>query len=180
MKRIIISVLCVLLVASSLAFGFDLTAGSMGLYNAVQKWYVFRTGNTLSPDTVAYISLSISYASHRFNVPADLIAGIIAENSSFDPNAKLEDCMGLMLISQGTAKTMISIWNLPQGNIYEIWYNILYGTAYLRYLGDLYSNLKGTDKWEEAIIRHYFNINSDLSLKYYNKVEQDITLMELW
>jgi len=187
MKRFIVSITCVLLVASSLAFGFDLFS-SDGAYEAIQTWHTLATYHRMLPDTARYITLSVFYSSKRFNVPVEDILGIMAVESSFIPTTQNGSCTGLMQITPKIANLVIKYWNLPKGNPSEIWYNVLYGTAYFAYLNqrrDLRINTTeyyyygiSTGTPTVKALQHYKL--TDKAIKYYKLVGKAIDTMRAW
>lgn len=99
----------------------------------------------------------VDKAADRYNVPANIIKGVIAKESSFNPQAyrsepQIDDASrGLMQILYGTA-----VWvGFPKtedvNKLYDPDWNIPLGTLVLRRFMDMVLKANPTGTWEDAI-----------------------------
>jgi soluble lytic murein transglycosylase-like protein len=72
----------------------------------------------------------IDAASRRHGVPPDLVRGVVAQESGFDPGARNGPYLGLMQIHPTTARTM-GYGGRPAG-LFDPETNLEYGVRYLR------------------------------------------------
>ncbi len=106
-----------------------------------------------------YENLIVKY-SNQFGVDPALVAGVILQESRFNPKAQSSaGAQGLMQFMPGTAKTMANELGVPRYNIYDPETDIMFGTAHLRdllnkYNGDVDAALAGynagtgnADRW---------------------------------
>jgi len=84
----------------------------------------------------------IDYISKKYDIKADLIAGIIYAESNFNPDAvSQKGAIGIMQILPETAEWLCEIMKIPYSKkmLFNPLYNIELGTFYLTYLKEKFS-----------------------------------------
>lgn len=146
--RVLIALLIAILLLTILAFA---------LWKPVKRWYY----------PLAYQEL-ITAASQEFDVPKDLLCGVIWCESRFKPDARSSaGACGLMQMTPATFGEVLWRLELPEDtNIFAPEQNIRCGAFYLRRLYDLYD-----ENWNTALAAYNAgmgNVNSWLSDPQYS------------
>ncbi len=125
------------------------------------------------PANVSYgdrlvMSAAVADASRRFDIDEDIILTVISIESAFQPMAKSDKgAVGLMQLLPETAVETAQMYGVPlpdenQGGLYDIYTNILLGTAHLRNLHDFFAarGFKDQPLWIKTIVAYNFGQNS--------------------
>jgi soluble lytic murein transglycosylase len=115
---------------------------------------------------------AVRRASGRFGVDEALIYAVMRQESLFDPFAvSVSDAKGLMQLIDSTARWMGKRIGLEPGDLFDPETNITLGTAYLRYLMDL---------WNGDILRVLASYNAGPeAVRRWKRFEDDFLYIEL-
>ena len=168
MRRLIVLALVVCVALS--AFAFDLHT-SIGITQAVSRWYEITFGKNMRSGDAQYIANTILYASNRYKVDSEVVFGVMAVESSFNASATDHSSVGIMQVKPQTAEFVTHKYGILRGSLTSIRYNIMCGVAYLHYLYSINNNMRF------AITHYYGGKNME---GYYHKVLHAIKLAKEW
>lgn len=168
MKKICIIFILVLCASSIFAFNLNTF---YGIESSIQKWYMLTTNTSMSTNDVFNMAITIIYVSKFFNIQIPIIMGIIAVESSFIPTASNGISIGLMQVQPNTFTFVKKHFNIKNGKLNNITYNIIIGVGYLKYL-------KSLGLTNKQMIEDY-NGGAN-KVKYYYMVEHAINKMKSW